>query len=559
MSTTVGGEAIDAAGLWRRAAGLLLFDGLRRGSPLRELVGVLAALAPGGVDPAGAYGALFRALADSPAALAPAAGDTLSGDTLSGDTLRGALVDALLLDENPLSRAAWRSTSMAGGVAGLPPALLAAATSDLRTLQALAEAGPALPVAVARAAPLSAVPPWWDGVSAGERREGRVSVGAINARARQRLARRLAGSEDWGALALELADHYAIHGSGPFARYRAFRWVGPPATVPPAALAPVTGEWAPPAGQQNGASLDGMSLDGASSPALAAGSPVWAGALRWLVPVPFPDAVRPTDLIGYTEERALLRRNTVQFLAGYPANNVLLYGDRGTGKSSSVKALLNEEVSSQEPAPGESPGGPSGEGAVDWGALRLIEVPKARLADFPAIVALLRGRPQRFILFVDDLSFEEGETQYKDMKAMLEGGIEARPPNVVVYATSNRRHLVREVFADRAPLASEEVHAGDTVQEKLSFADRFGLTITFPTPDQAGYLAIVEGLARQRALPLTPVALRARAIEWAAWHNGRSGRTARQFIDHLVGELGVAAGVSGDSGRQPARGLEPRA
>ena len=243
----------------------------------------------------------------------------------------------------------------------------------------------------------------------------------------------------------------------------------------------------------------------------------------------------------------MLRRNTMQFLAGFPANNVLLYGDRGTGKSSSVKALLNEGSPGGEDGGGG--GGRSGADAgsrVRWSALRLIEVPKARLADFPIIVSLLRGRPQRFILFVDDLSFEEGETQYKELKAMLEGGLEARPSNVVVYATSNRRHLVREHFSDRASPNSDEVHARDTQQEKLSFADRFGLTITFPTPDQAKYLQIVEGLARRQGLPISPAALRARAIEWAAWHNGRSGRTARQFVDHLTGELGLVAQAVGE-------------
>jgi predicted AAA+ superfamily ATPase len=183
----------------------------------------------------------------------------------------------------------------------------------------------------------------------------------------------------------------------------------------------------------------------------------------------------------------------------------------------------------------------------EWERLRLVEVPKASLADFPAIVAQLRGRPQRFILFVDDLSFEDGETQYKDMKAMLEGGLEARPANVVVYATSNRRHLIRERFTDRTAPNSDDVHARDTVQEKLSFADRFGITITFPTPDQAAYLAIVAELARQRGLRLDPAALRERGIEWAAWHNGRSGRTARQFVDFLEGELGLA-------GRRLSRG-----
>ena len=170
--------------------------------------------------------------------------------------------------------------------------------------------------------------------------------------------------------------------------------------------------------------------------------------------------------------------------------------------------------------------------------LRLIEVPKSRLADFPVIAGALRGRPERFIVFVDDLSFEDGETQYKDLKALLDGGIAARPSNVVIYATSNRRHLIREQFSDRPDPLNTDVHGQDTVQEKLSFADRFGLTLTFTTPSQDEYVAIAAHLARRRELPITSAELRRRAISWAAWHNGRSGRTARQFIDDLTAELG---------------------
>ena len=282
---------------------------------------------------------------------------------------------------------------------------------------------------------------------------------------------RLAGATDWAELAPTLVERYRSAGAGPLARHRALRWTG-----------------------------------------------------RGLEPVLHPDIPAPASLVGYEDERGLLHRTTAQFVAGHPGNSVLLYGDRGTGKSSSVKSLLHPESA-------QGPG---------WDALRLIEVPKGRLADFPSIVPRLRGRPQRFILFVDDLSFEDGETQYKDMKAMLEGGLEARPENVVVYATSNRRHLIRERFTDRAAPDSDDVHARDTVEEKLSFSDRFGITITFPSPDQAAYLSIVEGLAAQRGLELQPAALRARAIEWAAWHNGRSGRTARQFVDYLEGEVGLA-------------------
>ncbi|HEX2035539.1 MAG TPA: ATP-binding protein [Chloroflexota bacterium] len=505
---------LEAGGLLRRVQGLLVFDGLRRTAPLRELEAVLTALAsPPGAAPgaAEAYGALFRSLAGG------------------GKTLGPALAEALLLDENVLSRAA------AGGAPA--PALLAAARADLRTLQALVDAGQQLPAAVAEACGLPEAPPWWGAGAAGgaggagdEATRGAAgppglapngATGTVPdpdrlAGAGAAFATRLAQADDWGALSAELAEHYASHGSGLLARYRAFRWVGP---------------------------AEGSQAPGAGGAALGPQPPV-LGPASGLVPVPYPDAVRPSDLIGYVEERALLWRNTVHFLAGYAANNVLLYGDRGTGKSSSVKALLN--AGADRPPPQATGGrGEPHEPPVDWSALRLVEVPKSRLGDIPALMALLRGRPQRFILFVDDLSFEEGETQYKDVKAMLEGGLEARPANVVVYATSNRRHLVREQFADRAGPGSDEVHAQDTVQEKLSFADRFGITITFPTPDQASYLAIVEGLARQRGLPLAASALRTRAVEWAAWHNGRSGRTARQFVDYLAAELGLGAAPPG--------------
>ncbi|MCL4543537.1 MAG: ATP-binding protein, partial [Chloroflexi bacterium] len=229
-----------------------------------------------------------------------------------------------------------------------------------------------------------------------------------------------------------------------------------------------------------------------------------------------PDPIRLADLVGDERQRELIIRNTKHFLAGLPANNVLLYGDRGTGKSSTVKALVNEFAAQ---------------------GLRLIEVPRQRMEDFPEIVEILRTQPHKYVLFVDDLSFEEQETTYKDLKALLEGGVEIRPANVVVYATSNRRHLIRERHADRPQPGEEEVHSFDTVQEQLSLADRFGITITFLTPDQEQYLAIVRHLAGQRQLPIAADELRIRALQWASWHNGRSGRSAHQFVDYLAGEL----------------------
>lgn len=277
---------------------------------------------------------------------------------------------------------------------------------------------------------------------------------------------RLHTTERWSTLTDLLAEHYKADGVGQFASHRAFRWRG------------------------------------------AHEKPVLQG-------VRHPDPIRLSDLIGDHQQRDLIRHNTEHFLAGLPANNVLLYGDRGTGKSSTVKALLNEYG--------------------DQG-LRLIEVGRTQLNDFPIITDLLADLPERFIIFVDDLSFDEHETSYKDLKAVLEGGIEARPANVIVCATSNRRHLVKERHSDRAQPGDDELHGFDTVQEKLSLADRFGITLTFVTPGQEQYLEIVRGLAERRGIVMPDDSLRQQALQWAAWHNGRSGRSARQFIDYLSGE-----------------------
>lgn len=235
-------------------------------------------------------------------------------------------------------------------------------------------------------------------------------------------------------------------------------------------------------------------------------------------PVRFLDDQRFENLVGYEKERNIIIANTEQFVAGLPANHVLIYGARGTGKSSTVKALLPRFAEK---------------------GLRLVEVMKHELADFPLIVELLRERPEKFILFVDDLSFEADESSYKDLKALLEGRLEARPRNLLIYATSNRRHLIKEKFSDNAQLGDEEVNAWDTVEEKISLSDRFGLNVTFMTPNQQQYLAIVSGLAEQAGLDLDPEDLKRRALRWELSHSGRSGRTARQFIDQLSGELGL--------------------
>jgi predicted AAA+ superfamily ATPase len=192
--------------------------------------------------------------------------------------------------------------------------------------------------------------------------------------------------------------------------------------------------------------------------------------------------------------------------------------------------------------------------------LRVVEVAKEHLGDYPQIVALLRGRRQRFILFVDDLSFEEHETQYKALKAALEGSLEARPENVVLYATSNRRRLIRQRFSERGtPADGDDVHVEETVQEKLSLADRFGIHAPFLVPDQHRYLDIAAALASRAGIALPADEVRRRALRWSQWHNGHSCRTARQFIDALRGELAVARLGTGAGAAPPGPAEEPQA
>ncbi len=245
-------------------------------------------------------------------------------------------------------------------------------------------------------------------------------------------------------------------------------------------------------------------------------------ALKWdnrLLGISHPDRIQIENIVGYEQQKATLIKNTKALLAGKPALNILLYGGKGTGKSSLIKGLLNHYPDSQ---------------------LRLIEVSKSAMIDLPLILDQLTDLPQKFIIFIDDLSFEADDEAFKALKVVLEGSVTAKPVNVVVYATSNRRHLVREYFADRPrPQDADEIQMWDTMQEKLSFSDRFGITLTFEPADQPKYLEIVDHLATEAKLSISREDLEYRALQWATRHNGRSGRTARQFVDYLLGEEGL--------------------
>ena len=226
-----------------------------------------------------------------------------------------------------------------------------------------------------------------------------------------------------------------------------------------------------------------------------------------------PDPVRLGDLVGYEYQKEIIIDNTKQFLNGYQANNILLYGSRGTGKSSTVKAIINEYY--------------------DEG-LRLIEVDKNKLCDFTRIIRILRGKNLKFIIFVDDLVFEEGEASYSALKTILEGGIENRSSNILIYATTNRKHLVKETFSERS---GDDVHSNDTIEEKLSLADRFGMTVSFYSPDQKEFLKIIDRAAEARGIKVEKEYLHAEALKWVRWYNARSPRTAIQFINWLEGTL----------------------
>lgn len=442
------------------AGGLALLRGVVDDEPGRAVRAVLATLADADPDPQ----AVAIAYSDAFAALAAVADDEpLPG---IGDTWQAHLTARVVDDANP-----WSAQAERVGPDGLGEGMRAQARRELRALRRLFDLGADRLYTAARAAVVAARPAlvdtWghWYNLSSPDEGDG-------GDEARARLRRRLAETEDWATLDRDLAAYWARHGTGLVARYRALRWDGRAGT---------------------------------------------------LCGIAHPDPIHLDDLVGYEREQGLLTSNAERFLAGLPAQDALLYGTPGTGKSSTVKAIANRYA--------------------DRG-LRLIEVRKEDMNDLPAIGALVRDRAPRFLLFIDDLSFEEHETEYKALKALLEGTAQARPSNLLIYVTSNRRNLIRETFADRGQ-PGDDVHGRDTMQEKISLAERFGLRVTFSAPDQTQYLRIATALARQRKLNLPPDEVQARALLWDRQHPGRSGRTARQFVDDLEAEM-REKGTSGE-------------
>ncbi len=227
------------------------------------------------------------------------------------------------------------------------------------------------------------------------------------------------------------------------------------------------------------------------------------------------DTVLLDDLVGYEIQKNKLVANTKAFVRGQRANNVLLFGDSGTGKSTSIKAIVNEFYND---------------------GLRMIEIYKYQFRYLSQVIAQIKNRNYKFIIYMDDLSFEEDESDYKFLKALIEGGVETKPDNILIYATSNRRHLIRETWKDRSDMEQNgDIHRSDTVEEKLSLAYRFGVTIGYYKPSRQEFHEIVKELAARNGIEIEEDSLNLEADRWEMSHGGISGRTAQQFIDHLLG------------------------
>ena len=234
------------------------------------------------------------------------------------------------------------------------------------------------------------------------------------------------------------------------------------------------------------------------------------------LPINNMDKVMLSDLVGYEIQKKKLVDNTKAFVEGRKANNVLLFGDSGTGKSTSIKAIVNE--------------------FYDYG-LRMIEIYKHQFKDLSNVIAAVKNRNYKFIIYMDDLSFEEFEIEYKFLKAVIEGGVETKPDNILIYATSNRRHLIKETWSDRNDVEQDNgMHRSDTMQEKLSLVNRFGVTINYSKPSQKEYFDIVINLARKAGIQMSDEELKAEANKWELSHGGISGRTAQQFVYYLEGK-----------------------
>lgn len=266
------------------------------------------------------------------------------------------------------------------------------------------------------------------------------------------------------------------------------------------------------------AALERLAPAPAAAPGFAATAYVWHADPDHLQPVETVNRVDLSLLLGINRSRDTLHVNTVQFANGLPANNALLWGARGMGKSSLVKAIHGKVQATHK-------------------ALKMVEVQREDLPSIDRCLALLRGRPERFIMFCDDLSFGHDDAHYKSLKAVLDGGIEGRPENVVLYATSNRRHLMpRDMIENERSTA---ISPSEAVEEKVSLSDRFGLWLGFHPCDQNEYLAMIRGYCDAHGVTITDEVLRAEAIEWQATRGSRSGRVAWQYFTDLAGRMGV--------------------
>lgn len=244
-----------------------------------------------------------------------------------------------------------------------------------------------------------------------------------------------------------------------------------------------------------------------------------SGATLEFCPINNASSVRLSDLVGYESQKKELADNTRSFARGGKGNNVLLYGDSGTGKSTSIKAVLNEYFED---------------------GLRMIEIYKHQFKDLSTVISLIKNRNYRFIIYIDDLSFEEHEIEYKFLKAVIEGGVEERPDNILIYATSNRRHLIKETWKDKNDMEFQgEIHRSDTVEEKLSLSARFGVLINYSAPRKDEYLTIVRELVKRENIEIDDSELCMLANRWELRHGGVSGRAARQFVDYLAGRGGT--------------------